>query len=63
MKLENNLASRDNSSNDNLYIFYRKYITAANSRDFDAIAIVVADNVKLNGQVVKRVNVLAGFKE
>ena len=42
--------------------FYHSYIAAANSRDFDAIANVVAEDVMLNGKMVKRADIIAQFK-
>jgi predicted ester cyclase len=46
-----------------LYEFYRDYIAAANSRDFDAIADIVAERVKLNGNIVKREDIIKEFKK
>lgn len=42
--------------------FYRSYIAAANARDYDAIANVVAEDVKLNGKMVRRADIIAQFK-
>jgi len=42
--------------------FYHSYITAANARDFNAIANVVAEDVMLNGKMVKRADIIAQFK-
>lgn len=49
-------------SENKLRDFYRSYIAAANSRDFDAIADVVAEDVMLNGKMVKREDIIAQFK-
>ena len=46
--------SNSSKSENKLRDFYRSYIAAANSRDFDAIANVVAEDVMLNGKMVKR---------
>jgi len=42
--------------------YYRGYIEAANSRNYDAIAKVIAEEVKLNGKMVKRADIIAQFK-
>jgi predicted ester cyclase len=52
----------EKSKNKTLHDFYRNYIAAANARDFDAIANVVAENVTLNGAAVKREDIIAEFK-
>lgn len=49
-------------SEEKLRDFYRNYIAAANARNYDAIASVVEENVKLNGKMVKRADVIAQFK-
>jgi predicted ester cyclase len=46
-----------------LHDFYRSYIAAANARDFDAIATIVAENVTLNGVAVKREDIITEFKK
>lgn len=46
-----------------LHDFYPNYIAAANARDFDAIANVVAENVTLNGAAVKGEDIIAEFKK
>lgn len=50
------------SDNSKLRDFYRSYIAAANARNYDAIANVVAEDVKLNGKMVKRADIIAQFK-
>lgn len=66
MAQKNSTASQRSSvvieSEKNLREFYHSYIAAANSRDFDAIANVVAEDVMLNGKMVKRADIIAQFK-
>jgi len=50
------------SDNIKLQDFYRKYIAAANARDYDAIANAVAEDVRLNGKMVRRADIIAQFK-
>ncbi|KRD58797.1 hypothetical protein ASE40_21060 [Flavobacterium sp. Root935] len=50
------------SDNNKLRDFYRSYIAAANARDYDAIANVVAEDVRLNGKMVSRADIIAQFK-
>jgi predicted ester cyclase len=49
-------------TNEELDIFYRRYIVAANSRNLDAIADMIHDEVAIGGIPLKRKDSLAGFK-
>ncbi len=66
MAQKNSTASQRSSENieseEKLREFYHSYIAAANARDFDAIANVVAEDVMLNGKMVKRADIIAQFK-
>lgn len=49
-------------SENKLRDFYQSYIAAANARNYDAIANVVAEEVMLNGKMVKREDIISQFK-
>lgn len=49
-------------SNNTLDAFYRKYIAAANARDFSTIATLINDNVMINGIQLKKEDAIAGIK-
>jgi predicted ester cyclase len=48
-------------SAEELRALYRRYVTAANARDFEAIANLIHDDVTINGVLHKREDVLASL--
>ncbi|MBS7564749.1 ester cyclase [Mucilaginibacter sp. Bleaf8] len=60
--LENNSTAPDQSSSNDLSAFYQRYIAALNERNFDLVATLVSDEVKINGQSSKPADVLAGLQ-
>jgi len=48
---------------DTLQEFYRRYIDAANARQFDVIATLIHDDVMINGLPHKREDSLSGLRE
>lgn len=48
-------------SNSEMRAFYQRYVAAANTRDFQFIASIFAEDVSVNGVQVKRADVIAGL--
>lgn len=47
----------------NLRAFYERYIAALNARDFDVMGELINDDVTLNGQPVKRHDIIAVLRD
>jgi predicted ester cyclase len=66
MKSENSVSDVNstgvNPGYSDLHTFYRNYISAANSRNYDAIFNIVAEKVILNGVAARRDDIISSFK-